>query len=120
MPRRFIWEDPGWPGLQTDLGRLAPSIQDATYDQGRVAGAVHALAKGDRMRVEIDTLAETALETSGIEGEHGSADSGRASLARRLGLGTPEENWAEDPRAEGVVALTLDAIRNASTPLTAE
>ena len=120
MLRRFIWQDPGWPDLRTDLASLTSSVHDAIYDQGRVGGAIRALDKNDRMRVELDALAETAVETSEIEGEHISADSVRASLARRLRLRTSDEHRVEDPRAEGVVALTLDAIRNATDPLTAQ
>jgi Fic family protein len=120
MLRRFIWEDPNWPALQTDLALLGPSLDGAIYDQGSVTGAIRALAQNDRTRVEIDALSETALETSEIEGEHISADSVRASLARRLRLPTSAEQSARDPRADGVVELTVDATRNANAPLTAE
>jgi Fic family protein len=120
MLRQFIWEAPAWPALTVDSGLLEQGMYDAAFDQGCVAGVLRALAKSDRSQVEIETLAGTAIDTSEIEGEHLSADGVRASLARRLAVEQPGHRGREDPRADGVVELTVDATRNASAPLTTE
>jgi Fic family protein len=115
--RRYLWQVPGWPSLQVDLASV-PELHDAVRSQGEVAGVLRALGRNDRARAELDALAETALDTSAIENERISRDSVRASLLRRLREGGPPRPEAEDPRADGVVAVTLDAIQNAREPVT--
>lgn len=118
--RRFIWEDPQWPRLTVDYEAAAPALYAASFALGRVGGALPSLANSEQATVEFDVLADTALTTSEIEGEHISRDSVRASLARRLHRAAPGELRTNDVRADGIVAVTLDAIRNANATLTAE
>ncbi len=118
--RRFIWEDAHWPRLTVDYETAAPAMFSASFALGRVGGALPSLANDEQATVEFDALADTALKTSEIEGERISRDSVRASLARRLHLAAPGELGADDVRADGIVAVTLDAIQNAKAPLTAE
>jgi Fic family protein len=118
--RRFIWEDPQWPRLTVDYEAAAPALFAASFALGRVGGALPSLADSEQATVEFDALAYTALTTSEIEGERISRDSVRASLARRLHRAAPGELRTDDVRADGIVAVTLDAIQNANAPLTAE
>jgi Fic family protein len=119
VTRRYIWEKPGWPDLSVRLEDLAQPLATAHFARGEIAGVLRALGAADRERIELDALADTALETSDIEGERLSPDSVRASLARRLDLAHRVRSPA-DPRADGVVAMTVDATLNAAEPLTKE
>ena len=57
------------------------------------------------------------MDTSEIEGEHLTPESVRASLARRLSQG-PSSQGPDDPRVDGIVAMTVDARGRADAPLT--
>ncbi|MBV9080097.1 MAG: Fic family protein, partial [Elusimicrobia bacterium] len=115
--RRYIWELPGWPELTIQLDEVEERLSAAQFALGEVAGVLRTLGSADRRTIELDALADTALQTSEIEGEHLSADSVRASLARRLGL-DHLASAPTDPRADGVVAMSIDATLNAAKPLT--
>jgi len=117
--RRFIWEDPGWPTLHVEQTAGSRQLAAAAYGQGSVAGALRAVGLADRGRMQLEAFAETALDTSAIEGEALDPESVRASLARRLALERPGRGTT-DARADGVVAVTLDATREARVPITAE
>jgi len=117
--RRFIWEDPRWPALYVEEAALSRQLAAAAFGQGSVAGALRALGLADRGRVQLEAFAETALDTSAIEGEALDPESVRASLARRLSL-ERDASGTTDARADGAVAVTLDATRDASEPVTAE
>lgn len=110
--RSSIWQSDWWPQFQYDAGRLAPAIEAASFAVGRVAGAVATLGGADRESLARDKLAITARDTSQIEGERLNAESIRASLTRRLERKAPNG----EPRVDGVVALTVDAVDNASEP----
>jgi len=115
--RQFIWQQPGWPELLIDLGALARTLTGAAFAQGEVAGAIRSLSQPDRDRAMVDTMVETAIETSQIEGEQLSIASVRASLARRHDRRVPRESGA-DARADGIVAITADVQQNARAPVT--
>ncbi len=119
MQRRFVWERGDWPNLHVEVRQLARALSDSAFEQGEVAGALRTLGKDDRERAILDTLAETAIETSQIEGEQLTGDSVRASLARRLALDAAPPGRT-DPRADGIVSMTVDALQNAGAPLTKE
>jgi len=119
MQRRFLWQRAHWPHLRVDLAQLAGALSGASFDQGEVAGALRALGTADLEQASLDTLADTAIETSQIEGEQLAPDSVRASLARRLSL-APASPSQSDPRVDGIVAITVDAQQQADAPLTKE
>jgi Fic family protein len=119
MVRRFVWERERWPALEVDLARLAGGLVAASHAGGRVAGALGHVGRGNRATLEAEALAETAIDTSEIEGLRLDADRVRASLARRLHMPNTKAAARDDPDADGIVSVTLDAIRNARRPLTA-
>jgi Fic family protein len=115
--RRYIWEDSGWPDLTVNEAALEPVFTSIAYRAGRVAEVLFQLGRDEQRRVRFDTLTDTAVETSAIEGETLSIASVRASLARRLDM--PLADYGPtDARAEGVVAVTVDAVQRADRELT--
>jgi Fic family protein len=117
--RRYIWTEPEWPAMTVRLDRIAGQLAAAQFNQGEVAGVLRALGRADRSRAVFDALTETALDTSEIEGEHLTVESVRASLARRLEL-DHLGRATTDLRADGVVAMTIDATLHPAEPLTKE
>jgi Fic family protein len=115
--RRYIWEDSGWPDVTVNEAALEPDFTTIAYRAGRVAEVFFQLGRDEQRRVRFDTLTDTAVETSAIEGETLSIASVRASLARRLDM--PLADYGPtDARAEGVVAVTVDAVQRADRELT--
>ena len=96
---------------------LEADLTTVAYRAGRVAEVLYQLGRDEQRRVQFDALADTAVETSAIEGETLSVASVRASLARRLEMPLVD-NAATDARTEGVVAVTVDAVQRADRPLT--
>jgi len=119
MPSKFIWQRPEWPDFRFDERLLAEPLRAAAFEQGEVAGALRTLGRDDLDRAQFDALTDTIRETSEIEGEHLRPESIRASLTRRLAFGDASPD-ATDPRADGVVAMTIDAMKRAGEPLTRE
>jgi len=115
--RRYSWEDSGWPGFTVNEAALEPEFSAIAYRAGRVAEVLFQLGRDEQRRVRFDALTDTAVETSAIEGETLSIASVRASLARRLDMPLAGYGPA-DARAEGVVAVTVDAVQRADRELT--
>jgi Fic family protein len=115
--RQYIWQDSGWPNLIVDEAALEGEFTTLAYQAGRVAEVLYQLGADEQRRVLFDTLTDTAVETSAIEGETLSVASVRASLARRLNIPNVDDG-PTDARAEGVVAVTVDAVQRAGRELT--
>lgn len=116
--RRYIWQLPGWPNQTADAKTLLALLDQARKKQYAFLGALSLTGTHERLLSMIDTLTATAIDTTRIEGETLNPASVRSSVARRLGV---EVGGArQDDRTEGVVAMTLDAVRNYSRPLTAD
>ena len=73
----------------------------------------------ERRATSVESLTDTALETSQIEGEVLSRPAVRSSVARRLGVPIGATHPA-DAQTEGVVEVTLDATHRRDEPLTAD
>jgi Fic family protein len=117
MARRYISEDAGWPNVMVDETALEADFTTIAYRAGRVAEVLYQLGLDEQRLVRFDALVDTAVETSAIEGEILSVASVRASLARRLEMPLAA-NAPTDARAEGVVAVTVDAVQRADEALT--
>jgi Fic family protein len=115
--RRYLWEDSGWPDLTVNEAALEPEFTSIAYRAGRVAEVLFQLGRDEQRRVLFDALTDTAVETSAIEGEALSIASVRASLARQLDMPLADDG-PTDARAEGVVAVTVDAVSRADRELT--
>lgn len=114
-----IWELQEWPHFRWNAERLADPLADAHVKQGFLLGSMARLGFAQRLEAEVEALTEEAIKSSEIEGEHLNPESVRSSVARRLGVPNAALG-PEDRRVEGIVAMTLDATKNFSTPLTRE
>ena len=118
-PPRYIWERLEWPAFRWNAEAVLPSLGQARRRQGILDGALREAGFNERQVAFARAVTEEALETSEIEGEKLDPDAVRSSVARRLGL--PEGGLGpEDARADGVVAITLDATQQFGEPLTVD
>lgn len=118
--RRYIWQFPAWPEFQWDSTALLKPLGDCRFQQGSLLAQMRELGFEAQQQARAEVLIEEALKTSEIEGVRLDTRAVRSSVARRLGLpsaGLPEVN---DPLADGVVEILLDATQNHGRTLTAE
>ena len=115
----YIWEQPEWPDLTWDEGRLLEPLAAARLKQGRLLGSMARLGFDLKLEAQLEALTEDIIKSSEIEGEVLDRDSVRSSIARRLGVPAAAVVPA-DRRTEGVVEMMLDATENYEALLTPE
>jgi Fic family protein len=118
--RRYIWQFPTWPEFQWDSTVLLKLLGDCRFQQGALLAQMRELGFEVQQQARAEVLIEEALKTSEIEGVSLNIQAVRSSVTRRLGLpsaGLPEIN---EPLADGVVEILLDATQNHEGRLTAE
>ena len=115
----YIWEQPGWPNLTSDSGRLAALLGQASREQGRLLGRMQDLGFDLRREAQLRTLTEDVVRSSEIEGEKLDSNQVRSSIARRLGMDVGGLVPAGRD-VEGVVEMMLDTTTNYTQPLTAD
>jgi len=113
----YIWELSDWPNFRWRAEQLLKPLAEAHLKQGHLLGSMARLGLAQRLEAEVGAITEEAIKSSEIEGEHLNPESVRSSVARRLGVPNAALG-PEDRRVEGIVAMTLDATKNFSTPLT--
>jgi Fic family protein len=117
---RYIWRFTTWPEFQWDSTVLLKLLGDCRFQQGSLLAQTRELGFEVQQQARAEVLIEEALKTSEIEGVRLDIQAVRSSVARRLGLpsaGLPEIN---EPLADGVVEILLDATQNHESRLTAE
>lgn len=116
----WIWERQGWPAVTCDSARLLGPAGAARRAQGLLAGTLAAIEDVDRRTMLVQALTDEAVTSSRIEGEILDPASVRRSIERRLRIHPgPRQARRREPRAaEGIAAVTVDAVENAVQPLT--
>jgi len=115
----YIHELEDWPGWRWNTERLASSLAEVRYRQGRLIGRMEALGFALREQAVLETLTADVVTSSEIEGEKLDVEQIRSSVARRLGLDIGALRPAEH-YVEGVVEVMLDATQHYSDALTTE
>ncbi len=115
----YIWEQPEWPHLNWDDGRLLEPLAAARLKQGRLLGSMARLGFDLKLEAQVEALTEEVIKSSEIEGEVLDRDSVQSSIARHLGVPAAAVAPA-DRRTEGVVEIMLDATENYEAMLTPE
>jgi Fic family protein len=82
----YIHEQPGWPDLKWNEGRLAGTLAVVRFSQGRLLGRIEAMGFPFRDEAELTTLTRDVVKSSAIEGERLNPAEVRSSIARRLGM----------------------------------
>ena len=111
---RYIWQHPAWPQLTFDTVALAPALDQARLEQGRLLGLLGAIGLEQANAVQRDLWVQEALATAAIEGEQLNLESLRSSVAHRLSLADAP---GTDRSVEGLVQVMGDALSNHSAAL---
>lgn len=111
---RYIWQHPAWPKLTWDTAALAPALEQARLEQGRLLGLLGAIGLEQANAVQRELWVQEALATAAIEGEQLNLESLRSSVAHRLSLADAPGG---DRHAEGLVQVMQDALANHSAAL---
>jgi Fic family protein len=111
---RFIWQHPAWPQLTFDVAALAPALDQARLEQGRLLGLLSAIGLEQANAVQRELWVQEALATAAIEGEQLNLESLRSSVAHRLKLADAP---GPDRSVEGLVQVMGDALANPGATL---
>jgi Fic family protein len=111
---RYIWQHRAWPKLTFDAAALAPALDQARLEQGRLLGLLAAIGLEQANAVQRELWVQEALATAAIEGEQLNLESLRSSVAHRLALADAP---GADRSVEGLVQVMQDALANHSAAL---
>src|ERR1700722_2967122 len=115
----WIWNSPRWPGLAYDAERLSEPLARARAASGALFGKAEAIGAEELAAVERNVWSAEAVATAAIEGETLPIESGRSSVARRLGIAT--DFVARSPRnVEGLLDVMESAAADWDSDLTEE
>lgn len=106
---RYIWQHPAWPQFTWDAAVLAPSLDQARLEQGRLLGLLGAIGLEQANAVQRELWVQEALATAAIEGERLNLESLRSSVAHRLSLADAP---GTDRSVDGLVQVMGDALGN--------
>lgn len=111
---RYIWQHPAWPALVFDAVAMAPELDLARMEQGKLLGLLEAIGLGQAQEVRRELWVQEAIATAAIEGEKLNLESVRSSVAHRLGL---TDAPSHDRHVDGLVLVMQDAIENHQSTL---
>jgi Fic family protein len=114
----FIWQHADWPALRVDMATLAPALDSARLEQGRLLGLLDAIGLVPAQEVARELWVQEALATAEIEGQRLDLAAVRSSVARRLGL--DEAPAAANRSVDGLVDVMQDAVLHCAAPLDAD
>lgn len=114
---RWIWQQAEWPKFSWDRGALVDALAKAEGAQGRLRMLGQILDPGMTREALAEILKVEGISTSAIEGKHLDPGSVAASVARHLGLPTPE-GASVSRDSEGVIGVLMDATARFREPLT--
>ncbi len=115
----YIHENADWPKFTWDARRLERPLAAARNHQGFFLGTMKGLGFTVQQEAMLASMTSEIVKSSEIEGENLPPSQVRSSIARKLGL--EAAGLAKEQRQiEGVVTMTLDAVKSWSEPLTRE
>lgn len=122
---QYIWQHPQWrqgsaPAFTWQEETLRRLLEKCQQQQSQLLLEASSLSEQDQAS-QIDTLVQTALRTSEIEGETLDIGSVRSSVVRHLGLeqaGFLQGKDSSTPQTEALVTLLLEATGHYQQDLT--
>lgn len=115
----YIYGRPEWPAFAWNNDNLVQVLGRVRHLQGRLSGKMEALGFTFRDESNLTNLTLDVVRSGEIEGEKLDSGQVRSSVARHLGMDIAGL-VPSDRNVDGVVEMTLDAIRNFNDPLTVE
>lgn len=113
----YIHERPEWPRFTRRDDRLIAPLAKVRELHGRLLGRLDAVGLRTLSETTLENLTQDVVRSAEIEGDRLEPRQVRSSIARRLGLESVDVVPASR-EVDGMVALTLDAIRDSVAPMT--
>ncbi len=113
----WIYENPDWPNFQWQQTQLLQPLTHLHHRQGYLLGLMAGLGLNFSQEANLTTLTEETVKSWAIEGHPLDPTAVKSSLARRLGLPSPDPP-RPDRSIEAITALILDATQQTDRPLT--
>ncbi|MEP0357507.1 Fic family protein [Paraglaciecola sp.] len=118
----YIWQSPNWTKFTYHKAKVEPLLKQVLDNQRQLIGRAADLPEELDLRAQMDSLIQSALKTSEIEGEILNVGSVRSSVARHLGLETSGLTQSQKDLAteqsDSLITLLTDATSNLVKPLT--
>ncbi len=115
----YIHQKENWTNFRWEQSEVTDLLLEVRQLQGYLLGKTESLGFNLKNEANLEILIQDVVQTSDIEGEIFNPEQVRSSIAMRLGLadaGVSHSNRSID----GVVDMTLDAIRNRDKQLSAK
>ena len=115
----YIYQDPAWPNFTWDKDSVAARLVAVSKSAGFLAGRLSSIGLEGQIGAVAETVSQDIMTSYEIEGVQLNTDQVRSSVARRLGVPTPNDTPSSH-YIDGIVEMMLDATTNYHTPLTDE
>ena len=115
----YIWQYPEWPHFIWDEVAVQTQLASVRYKHGQLTGMMKVLGLDVQNASSLEMITMDIVKSCEIEGVVLDSQRVRSSVARHLGVET-EGLPNPDHYTEGVVEVMMDAVRNASLPLSQE
>ena len=115
----YIWENSEWPDFHWDEDSVNAELQNVRFVQGQLLGMASTFGFDITNVVEADSITESVIHSSEIEGISLNFADVRSSVVWQLGI-EPENQMQGNRYIDGFVEAMFDALHNCEQPLTAE
>ncbi|PKL78497.1 MAG: DUF4172 domain-containing protein [Ignavibacteriae bacterium HGW-Ignavibacteriae-4] len=114
---KYIHQRNEWPNFKWDNETLLPYVSKVRDLLGRLIGRMEGIGFELREEAVLNTITDDIIKTSEIEGEVLNPVEVRSSVAKKLGMDSPEVHIVSR-NVEGIVEMMLDATQNYDEHLT--
>ena len=112
----YIWERKKWPAFKWDAEQLKPQLESVRFQQGRLLGQSDVIPDELDLQAQMDSLIQSAIQTSEIEGEKLNVESVRSSVARHLGI-SHAGFTGSTIQTDALVGMLVEATQNLESKL---
>ncbi len=116
---KYIWENSNWPNFHWDEELINVELQNVRFVQGQLLGIASTFGFDVKNVIEADSITESVIHSSEIEGISLNFADVRSSVVWQLGI-EPENQMQGNRYIDGFVEAMFDALHNFQQPLTAE
>lgn len=115
----YIWENRDWPDFHWNENSVNAELQNVRFVQGQLIGMASTFGFNTANNVVADSITESVINSSEIEGISLNFADVRSSVVWQLGI-EPENQMQGNRYVNGFVEAMFDALHNFQQPLTAE
>ena len=115
----YVYQNKNWPEFYWDNALVNKNLLELVSLQSKLLGRLSALGFDTQEKAALETGVMDVMQNSAIEGELFLETQIRSSIARNLGIKSPEPN-SKSEEAEGAINMFLNATREYKKQLTEE